>query len=110
MQKKRRARGKPAPTAAQEPRREVDSADLYFAGKHGGARVAGPLGRSNDLPIPAHGDSLRQELTDVLYMLDSALGLLQQQRNEAGEQTVRDARLLLQSILGEQRVSGFQTT
>lgn len=58
------------------------------------------VGRPNDLPQQPHGDSLRQELTDVLYALESALGLLREERNEAGAQTVRDARNLLRSILG----------
>lgn len=92
-----------------------DSTALYPAGKiaaHyfpgatalriGAPRVAGPLGRANDLPIPVHGDSLRDELGDLLSMLSHLQDLIPQRRPEAALQQAADCYALLRSILGHE--------
>ena len=64
------------------------------------------VGRPNDLPVPSHGDSLRDELGDVLGMLDSieehfaTLGARTLPPEGYGRKTLTEARALLRSILG----------
>lgn len=65
-----------------------------------GSRARVDLGRrANGLPVPPHGDSLREELADLLGMLLHLQELIPQRRPEAAMQQAADCYALLLSIL-----------